>query len=141
MPSYATAADLDAWLPATVEVPADVDAQLRRAGRMVRAATLTAVYETNPATDLPLDPVVRNAFRDAVCAQVETWVALGVNPSAGPAGVSSGVVKTSGIGGASVGYEGGTEVQARQAAVTVLADEAQAILSAAGLLGGYIEAL
>lgn len=139
MPTYATAADLADWLPPGVEVPAGVDGQLRRASRLVRAATLTAVYETNPATDIPTDPEVARAFREATCSQVETWLALDLNVAAGPAGAAEAAIAASSVGGGSVQYATSvTGDDARRAAVSVLSQEAVDILAEAGLIVGWI---
>ncbi|NEY32058.1 hypothetical protein GTU99_07600 [Streptomyces sp. PRKS01-65] len=54
--------------------PAPVNAArlLARASRLVSAATKAAIYDTDPA-GYPTDPDVRQAFRDATCAQVAEW--------------------------------------------------------------------
>lgn len=44
-----------------------------RASELVDEGLLTAVYDTDPVTELPTDPRIAAAMRDAVCAQVVWW--------------------------------------------------------------------
>lgn len=70
MVAYATIAELEAF----TGQPAPVDAQ-----RLLNRASTTVAYHvrawvrTDPTTGLPLEHV--DTIRDAVCAQVEYWVA------------------------------------------------------------------
>lgn len=138
MPVYATSEDLSEWTGAAA--PAAVERLLRQASRLVRRATLTAVYETNPATDLPVEPDVLDAFRDATCAQVEAWVALDIDPSAGPAGAAAAPIpQSSSILGATVNYAVSLTLgDARAAAARDLSGEAYDILTEAGLVHGRV---
>ncbi|MFH9013969.1 hypothetical protein ACH4C6_21640 [Streptomyces sp. NPDC017943] len=67
---YATTAEYEAYTG--TEAPAGAARLLARASRLVSAATKAAVYDTDPA-GFPSDEDVREAFRDATCAQVEVW--------------------------------------------------------------------
>lgn len=100
---YATVDDLlaDNWLEQAP--PGNVEALLRSASRLVRAATRTAIYDVTPA-GLPVDSDIAGAFRDATCAQVAAWVALDVDPTAGAGAVTSSTT-TSSIGSASITRE------------------------------------
>ncbi|MFD4992835.1 hypothetical protein ACFWH7_04430 [Cellulosimicrobium cellulans] len=133
---YATAADL-AEPPWSIQSPpSNVDQLLASASLLVLGATRPAVYDTNPE-GYPTDDVVREAFRDATCSQVTTWIALGIDPAAAgaDAATSSGRVAASkSFGPASVSYvgvEGAVAARARLA--TGLTDAATLILSTAGL--------
>ncbi|CAL9503835.1 hypothetical protein [Streptomyces sp. enrichment culture] len=67
---FATVAEYEAFTGTTA--PANAARLLARASRLVSAATVAALYDTDPA-GYPSDMDVREAFRDAVCAQVEVW--------------------------------------------------------------------
>lgn len=122
---YATPSDLASWLqgsPPTTVVP------------LLRSATfvIAEACARNPYSDTPTgtDAAV---LRDATCAQVAAWVALGINPDAvgidGPA-----PVKKSSILGADIEYDTKAAVEARSQAARELAPQAESILDAAGLL-------
>lgn len=128
MPIYATTAELAEWTGEAA--PANADQLLRQASRLVRRATMTAIYVVDE-DDLPTDADVLAAFRDATCAQVASWAALGIDPTAGPASVR-GAVQSSSIGGGTVTYADTSTTKA--AAVDNLASEAWLILADAGLL-------
>jgi hypothetical protein len=67
---YATVADLEAWLPPRLEVPADAELQLAKASQRLSRVLLTAVYDVGPS-GLPTDPEVAQALAEATCAIVE----------------------------------------------------------------------
>jgi len=67
---YATAADLEAWLPPAIPMPDDAERQIERASARLRRVLLTSVYDVN-ASGLPTDAEVAQAFADATCALVE----------------------------------------------------------------------
>jgi hypothetical protein len=67
---FATVPEYEAYTGTTA--PAGAARLLARASRLVSAATKAAIYDTDPA-GYPSDEEVREAFRDAVCAQVEVW--------------------------------------------------------------------
>lgn len=107
----------------------DVDASIRAASALLRRETLTAVYDTD-AEGYPADPELRDAFRDAVVAQVVYWAGLRVDPSLGAAGITSkGVASSKSIGSASVTYQvAETATTDRVAALATLAPAARDIL-------------
>lgn len=55
-------------------LPADAGRLLARAAELVRDSTMTAVYAVNTANE-PIDTPIIDGFRDALCAQVEYWLA------------------------------------------------------------------
>lgn len=65
---YAEAPDV------TIAPPVDYDRLLARASELIDDHVRTAVYDVDD-DDLPTDADVIAAFRDAVCAQVEYWLA------------------------------------------------------------------
>ncbi|MGA5209019.1 hypothetical protein ACWCV2_15495 [Streptomyces pseudogriseolus] len=67
---FATVAEYEAFTGEAA--PANAERLLARASRLVSAATKAALYDTDPA-GFPSDTDVRDAFRDAVCAQVQVW--------------------------------------------------------------------
>jgi hypothetical protein len=90
---YATTTQLAEYLGAAP--PLDSARLLLEASRMIeRDFLVPAVYDTT-ADGLPSDPVVAAALAEAVCAQVEFWMEVGVeNDISGPLqGVSIGSVQ------------------------------------------------
>lgn len=67
---FATVEEYEAYTGTAA--PANAGRLLARASRLVSAATVAALYDTDPA-GYPSDTDVRDAFRDATCAQVEVW--------------------------------------------------------------------
>lgn len=124
---YATAAEFTASEWATTEPPAgELDSYLMRATRAVERMTVTAVYNTDTA-GMPTDTAIREAFRDATCAQVAYWANTGdIDGSVAAGGSMS-------IGSVSLGATAkmSTDVRARQDAR--YAPEAVSILMLAGL--------
>jgi len=77
---YATHEHLVAYTAGSdVVVPAEPESQRvrTRASETVDEALLTAIYDTDPVTELPTDPRLAAAMRDAVCAQVVWWEKTG----------------------------------------------------------------
>lgn len=73
---YATHQDLINYTQGSdFVVPAEPESQRvrTRASELVDEALVTAIYDTDPATQLPTDPAIAAAMRDAVCAQVVWW--------------------------------------------------------------------
>lgn len=71
--------------------PADIDARLARASRFLDSQVFRLCwYEVVTATGLPSNTLVIEAFRDAVCAQVQWGVDVG--DTTGAAGVGWGTV-------------------------------------------------
>lgn len=127
MNSYATTDQLTAWLADLgVDPPADAAGLLRSASLLVAAAANRDIY-----TDVP-DATAAQVLADATCAQVAAWVTLGVTPAA--AGIDTAPVKGKKLGSADLSYDTTGQSEARIAAATALAPEAQKILYTAGLL-------
>lgn len=76
---YATLADLAGSKPEDVTLSSsdtELTRQLAAASRVIGRATKTAIYDTD--TDgYPTDTEVREAFRQATCAQVYWWAETG----------------------------------------------------------------
>lgn len=129
-------ADTDDLAQYTGEVaPAGAARLLREAAALVRFATRNDLYDVQPS-GLPSDDDLREAMRDATCAQVEYWIAAGVDPVAGNPGGSSSVANVE-VDGAKVQYSadpGETAASAaRAASITSLVGPAYAILRSVGL--------
>ena len=72
--------------------PSDIDARLAKASRFLDSQVFRLCwYEVVEATGLPSDALVIEAFRDAVCAQVQ-W-GIDVGDTTGAAGVGWGTVE------------------------------------------------
>lgn len=98
---YATPADLDQH-QVDLDDP-DATLYIRAASGLVRRVTRSCRYDVTPA-GAPAREDVAEAFRDAVVAQVLTWVHLGVNPTHGTAGVQDGGKQSQSLLGGSVTY-------------------------------------
>lgn len=120
---FATKDDLTEWLPEGVawEPEADTDRVLKRASEVV-ADAVTSGYTVDDAGN-PRVATVRDALRDATCAQVEQWLEVGEeNDIAGLAPDAS-----THVGGLSLSR-----------LPTILAPRAHRILRAEGLIGGGV---
>lgn len=126
---YATEADLSQWtgLPQSE----DNTVALRKASALVTRMCRLDLYVTQP-DGRPRDDDLREAMRDATCAQVETWTANDIDPAQGLAGEQPSVTASS-IDGGSVSFDTSTATAARAALITGLCDEALDILRDAGL--------
>jgi len=129
---YATSAELTTW---GVTPPTNADALLRSASILVHRATMTAVYDVDPATSLPTDADKVAALRDATCSQVGTWIALAIDPATGGAAAAGKVVSAKSIGSGSITYAVTDAARALADAATSLSSEALLILADAGLTG------
>lgn len=78
--------------------PDNATALIRNASAMVRDITRLARYDTLP-NGLPEDDDLRDAMKEAVCAQVESWTAAGINPVGGVAGREVAIASQSADGG------------------------------------------
>ena len=79
---YATLDDYEDYLGKAP--PADFDAEsLVRASARIDRALLGAIYATHPTTQLPTDPDVAEAMRDATCAQALWWDEIGDSTGSG----------------------------------------------------------
>lgn len=132
---YATAEQLSAWFDG-VPTPANAPSLLRSASLLVRAETVGTVYTTD--TDgAPSDPVVRQAFADATCAQVMAWSVAGIDPAGGGVATSA-PVRSKKLGSGAIDYDTSVNssvamFQARRNVTTSLCYEAWMILTQAGL--------
>lgn len=148
---YATTTDLvPAWLPTA---PANAAALLRRASNMVQEATLVDRYFVYPipqgqtppatapagtATGAPSDPLIAQAFNDAVCQQVTEWVNASINPDAGLVGQPE-IIQSQMVPGGSVTYDTTESSAWLAAAVHDLCPASVTILRNAGLMTGRPE--
>ena len=131
---YATSAQLAAWTG--VAAPANATTLLRSASILVHRATMTAIYDVDVVTSLPVDTALVAALSDATCSQVGTWIALAINPAKGAADGGTAVAQKS-IGSGSIQYAVyAATTQARADAATDLSQEALLILAQAGLASG-----
>lgn len=82
--TYATAEELAAYIGGRYSLPMDLELLLRDASRLVDKETLNKAY-WEWADPLP-DPLTdeQTAIKEAVCAQVEYWLELGVEQSVAP---------------------------------------------------------
>jgi hypothetical protein len=81
MTPYATLDDLTAMLTDLGQpVPAGANGLLLRASRMVRRATITAIYDTDDDGN-PTSTKIVDALRDATCEQVASWGTVDSNGS------------------------------------------------------------
>lgn len=126
---------------ANEELFADIDDRtishlITHASRLIRHATRAAIYDVDPAGN-PADPVEIDAFREAVCHQVEAWAIAGVTQEILTGGASSQPkVKATSDNGASITFDTSTG----DAGVAFLlsgglAPLAAAALEDAGLIG------
>lgn len=130
---YATTGDLSAYPGAPNPLPANADRLLRRASLMIADQTSGSWYTTD-STGLPTDAATLQALKEACCAQVCTWIALGIDPTAGAAGVKSQAVNKK-VGSASVTRtQTAAQQQALLDAVNQLCDEAVLLLRQQSLL-------
>lgn len=118
---YATAADLATYTGTAA--PDNADALLAKASRMLDSAVFRLCwYVADQTTGMPTDSLVIDACRDATCAQVGWWLALGDSSGALGAGygsVSIGSVSLSRSGRDGVVAPDGTDSPARQVAPEV----------------------
>lgn len=136
---YASIEDIR-WDMGPTKPPENAEGLLRAASSLIRSSTKTARYRTD-GKGMPSDRFIANAFRDATCAQVKFWAAMGVDPSLGAAGVKP-LAASKSINGASVQYAtDASTAEARANAAGTLGPDAYYILEDAGLLGGAVQLL
>lgn len=135
---YAVRTDLIAYVPASTTVPTDPEATrlLTSASKLIRRATKTAIYDTD-TSGYPTNVDIRQAFRDATCAQAEWWIAnpgeeLGTARQYSTVSIGSMTLVRGGKGhgGASSGSEG-----------PKLAEKAETELRDAAVLAGSVSQL
>jgi len=123
---YAEASDL-AEAPWSLDpAPDNADRLIARASQLVRAATRSAIYDVD-AAGKPSDEDVLAGFRDAVCAQVATWVSSDIDPTL--VATSSRVEASKSLGPRSVTYADAAQTAEQRArAASGLTDEAYGYL-------------
>lgn len=124
--------------------PDNAGSLLRSASLLIDSFLVQAVYPVD-SFGAPSDSALTATLRDATCAQVVAWVALGINPVKGAADQPAATpIASKGLGSAQISYDRGssqdraTAQSARSDIATGLAPEARQILSAAGLLGSAV---
>lgn len=129
MHSYADPGDL-AGPPWNLTLAvSEADDLLQRASVKIRKLTITAIYRTNP-DGTPTDPNVRDALRDATCAQA-AWLDETGDTGSG----ATGRFNSMSLGSASLSGGGTGSPTNTSAATGSLSPEAVQILQNAGLLG------
>lgn len=127
-----TSADIAAYTGVTA--PANVDALIRSATRLVLRATRQAYYNVDPTTGLATDTYISAALHDATVVQVVAWAQLGFNPLMGGV-ITPGAASAKRLGAGAITYaDGSLAAQAKQDALTGLVPEAEEILELANLL-------
>lgn len=121
--AYADEAALGNWLGAAA--PSNAVALLRSASFVVAKACNRDPYSDTPST------ADAQVLADATCAQVATWLAVGVNPAA--AGTDVRVKVEAKLGSGDVKWDA-LSAQTIADAATALSPEAESILQTAGLL-------
>lgn len=142
MPAYygdfvtpaALCAETDVATYTGVPNPANVDALIRSATRLVLRATRQAYYTVDPTTGLAVDTYIGGALQEATVVQVAAWITLNVNPLAGGV-LQESVTQSDHLGPRSVTYaDGKLAAQAMFDAVNDLVPEAERILEMQNLL-------
>lgn len=133
---YATGEDLTNWLGEDPDTDASIDPMLRKASILVGRACRNDLYDVDNAGK-PSDPDLVEAMRDAVCTQVEQWVAAGYDVIAGPGGQAPRKT-TVAVDGASYSTDAYLTNAARDEAMGALNADAIAILRNAGLASGLV---
>ena len=120
---YATTEDLSSWVDTE---PDNVVSLLRSASIRVAKACNISPYQTP-------DPSSTDALRDATCAQVASWVALGVDPAKSGTDLP-GPVKVSALLDARIERDTSAATKLLETVTEDLCEDAVAILLQAGLL-------
>lgn len=132
---YATPGDVAEWLGQ--ETPPDNAVSLiRHASTLVEAATRLDRYSVD-VDGKPTKMEIAEAFREAVCQQVEMWHLNEMNPASGFAG-QRGQIQSQSVPGGSVSYAGALGAAEMGAAATALSDAAIQTLRNAGLGKGQV---
>lgn len=113
------------------EAPEDAVRLIRKASGMVQHAIRRARFDVTPS-GAPSDPDVADALRDAVCAQVEYWD--GMEPTKAD---TKPRLSSTGLDGASMGFDTATAAQVTAVAADTLCEEAWLILDNEGLTRGH----
>lgn len=129
---FATSDDVEKW--SGFPAPENAAQLIRRASGMVQQAVRRARFTVEPS-GLPADPDVADAMRDAVCAQVVYWDNSGVDPMRAD---TTARLSSTGLDGASMGFDTTTAAQASTTAASSLCDEAWLILDNENLTRGPV---
>jgi hypothetical protein len=114
---YADQAAYEAYTGGTA--PSGVDGLLAAASRMLDGRVFRlCVYDADPGTGMPTNPLVVTAFSDAVCAQVQWWDELGDHLGAAAAGWGTVQIGTAKLGRSTTDVSG-EAAPARQVAPAV----------------------
>lgn len=128
--SYATSVELQAFVGASVALPADSDRLLKRATDLVRAQSRgrgdTAYDAVIAGTGDADDQVVKSALTNATCAQVEYWMLEGESVD---------------IGGSAQSYSIGSVSVQRGRAPSRISERAKDFLFLSGLLSRAVGTL
>lgn len=135
---YATDADLEAYLGRLVDNTLS-GGLLARASAALLYWTRTARYSVDPATNLPTDQGLLDAFHDACIYQAAAYLAAGIAPGDTLASQPQ-TIQSKSLGGRSVTYAQDTSAASAKASLLAgaLSPEAAATLSSAGLLGSSV---
>lgn len=132
--AYASEADLTTYTGEPA--PAGAARLLREAAALVRFATRNDLYDVQPS-GLPSDDDLREAMRDATCAQVEYWTLAGLDPIGGDI-TAAAPIRATEVDAAKVEYDTAGQASvaamtAKAAAVRSLCQQAYQILRNVGL--------
>lgn len=109
---YATVLEFEAYPGGTSPAPSNTGTRLVQASRMLERLVLRyCMYAVDSASGMPIHPLVVAACRDAVCAQVAWWEAVG-----DPSGSDAAGWATVSIGSVSLGRPGGGSASAADSA-------------------------
>lgn len=128
MRTYATESDVEQWLE---KPPTNTKALLQHASLMVEQATRLDVYGVD-ADGYPINSDIKDAFRDAVCAQITMWHTTGLDPFKGHTGQQAQIASQS-VPGGSVSYAGALTVEQLGLAANTLCETAFMRLRQVGL--------
>ena len=134
--ALATSGDVSDFDP-SLTLPANVDRWISVASGLVADAVAWSVYVPDPVTGLPSSAPHVAAMRDAVCAQVASWISSGADPTGAGDQASAAIVSSkslSPVGSVSYDTQAAREAASVRAASTrYLCAEAWGILRRAGL--------
>lgn len=129
---FAQVDDVERW--SGFPAPGNVERLIRRASGLVQLAVRRARFDVEPS-GLPSDPDVADALRDAVCAQVAYWDDSDVDPTRAD---TTARLSSTGLDGASMGFDVAGAAAATAQAADALCDEAWVILDNEGLTRGAV---
>jgi hypothetical protein len=119
MTEYATADDLAAYPGGSAVPNTDAPVLLARANRFLNANVFRFCWFQCDADGIPTDTTVRQAFTDAVCAQVVWWDELGDSTGATGAGWGDVAIGSVRLARSGTAASDGSDSPARQIAAEV----------------------